>query len=114
MVCPCTGTAATAWRTAEPLHGHPAPAGQRSGTGRDRHVSSSFTRQKKAGAYTRQPQIGELGGAIPPVLSESRHLGFGRLAVERSAGVLNRPVEGLPCLADNLFVGRHRTLGCHA
>lgn len=47
-------------------------------------------------------------------ISRRRQLSFGCFAVERCARVLDRAVEGLPGLADNLFVCRHRAFGCHA
>jgi len=116
MVCPCTGTAATAWRTAKPLHGRPAPAGPLSGTGRDRRISRPALRHEKRPARASAGQSGkEKAGSPPPIVSaESGHLSLGRLAVERCARVLDRSVEGLPGLANHLFVGGHRALGRHA
>lgn len=80
-------------------------------------TSPAFAINTKKGRRSRAPASDseERAGLPPPATStEGRHLSFGRLAIERSARVLDRPVEGLPDLADNLFVGRHRTLGCHA
>lgn len=58
----------------------------------------------------------ENGGAeAPPVASgERRHLHLGRLAADGLAGLLGLPLEGLPALADDLFVGCDGALSRHA
>ena len=48
------------------------------------------------------------------MLSESGQLSFGCFAAERCARIFDRPVEGLPGLADDLFIGGDCALGCHA
>lgn len=50
-----------------------------------------------------------LGGS-----SESRHLQLGRLPVDRLARILDRALEGLPGLADDLLVCGDGTLRGHA
>src|SRR3546814_6739250 len=114
MMRPCTGTAETAWRTAKPLHGCPAPAGPPSGTGRYRRASSFRFRPEKRPAHagaSQGPRRKGRGAAPPFVLSESGQLSFGRLAVERCARIFDRPAEGLPRLADDLFIGGDCALG---
>src|SRR5690606_16675128 len=80
-------------------------------------TSPAFAIDTKKGRRSRAPASdSEERAELPPpaTSTEGRHLSFGRLAVERGSGVLDRPVKGLPGLTDNLFVGGHRSLGCHA
>lgn len=56
----------------------------------------------------------ERAGCDPAnVSSECGHLSFGCFAVERCARIFDRPLEGLPGLADDLFIGGDCALGCH-
>src|SRR5262245_4323093 len=46
--------------------------------------------------------------------TECRHPEFGRLAIERPAGVFDRQLGGLPAFTDDLFVGCDGALGRHS
>lgn len=73
---------------------------------------------EQAGSVWSRP-VRQDGGARPkprPIggSTESRHLHLGRLAVERLAGILDRPLEGLPVLTDDVLVSRNGAFGGHA
>ena len=57
---------------------------------------------------------GEGGAEAPPDrLPQSCHLEFGGLAVDGLAGIVDLALEGLPALADGMFVSCYRTFGRH-